>query len=321
MLSELPRIDYLNHPAYGRLFEPDPVAGAEALRTLEPLIEEMSAVEAVRVGRFGYDYGAVNRQGEELAAEGVTQLRLPDELMDPVHAAAQPVVQSIQARTAATRAAGKPIRFKTVEQMLSQDVHGELWGAVDRFLQDLGIYDTVAAFFRARSARINGLALFVNPPNQQWASRLFRDVNLDAPPTAGFHIDSNGKCYIKGILHLNDVGPEQGPTGVVVKSHLWGQGSRDRIIRRAFDRSPLLARSAEMRRAFISLPEELQVKAEFGGDMTPGAPETEALVAEELRAVGPRGLLTLFDPDAVHRGGNVREGERHALQLVLTAQY
>ena len=321
MVSELPRIDYLSHPAYGGLFQPDPAAGAEALRALEPLIAEMTEVEAVRVGRFGYDYGAVNDQGEELAERGVTQLQLPDELMDPVHAAASPVIHSIQARIAEARGANQPIRFKTVEQKLSQEDHGELWTTVDRFLRELQIYDTVAAFFRAKSARINGLALFVNPPAQQWATRLFRDVKMEAPPTAGFHIDSNGKCYLKGILHLNDVGPEQGPTGVVARSHLWGQGSRDRVIRRAFDRSPLLARSAEMRRAFISLPRELQVKAEFGGDMDPASPDAALLIAEELRAVGPKGLLTLFDPDAVHRGGNVRSGERHALQLVLTAQY
>ena len=321
VVSELPRIDYLSHPAYGGLFAPDPVAGAEALRVLEPLIEEMTAIEAQRVGRFGYDYGAVSPQGEELAERGVTQLRLPDELMDPVHTAARPAIEGVQARIAETRGAGRPVRFKTVEQVLPQEAHGDLFAAVDRFLVELKIYDTVTAFFRAKSARINSLALFVNPPSQEWANRLFKDVKIAAPPTAGFHIDSNGKCYIKGILHLSDVGPDQGPTGVVVGSHLWGQGSRDRVIRRAFDRSPLLTRAADMRRAFISLPEELQVKAEFGGDMAPDSAEAAMLVQRELQAVGPRGMLTLFDPDAVHRGGNVRSGERHALQLVLTAQY
>ena len=321
MSGELPSIDYLSHPAYGGLFAPDPAAGAQALEILQPLIEEMAAVEAQRASRFGYDYGVAGRQGEELSVRGVTQVQLPAELMNPVHAAAQPVIASIQTRIAETRAAGKAIRFKTVEQMLTPEAHADLWRAVDGFLRQLGIYDTVAAFYRAKSARINGLALFVNPPSQEWANRLFKDVKLDTPPTAGFHIDSNGKCYIKGILHLNDVGPEQGPTGVVPESHLWGQGSYDRIRRRAFDRSPLLARSAEARRAFISLPPELQVKAEFGGDMSPASPEAQALLADELRAVGPRGLLTLFDPEAVHRGGNVSAGERHALQLVLTAQY
>ncbi len=55
--------------------------------------------------------------------------------------------------------------------------------------------------------------------------------------------------------------------------------------------------------------------------MAPDSPDARMLVDQELRAVGPRGMLTLFDPDTIHRGGNVRSGERHALQLVLTAQY
>jgi|WetSurMetagenome_2_1015567.scaffolds.fasta_scaffold91501_2 hypothetical protein len=321
MISALPRIDYRSHPAYGGMFAPEPAMRDQALAILEPLVAEMAEVEAQRVGRFGYNYGSVNRQGEELAERGVTQLQLPDELMDPVHAGARPVIQTVQARIGQTRGAGKSIRFKTVEEKLSPDAHAELWRAVDEFLKEMAIYDTVTAFYGAKSARINSLALFVNPPSQDWASTLFRDLDITPPPTAGFHIDSNGKCYIKGILHLSAVGPEQGPTGVVPGSHLWGRGSQDRIYRRAFDRSPMLARSADARRLFVSLPEEMQVKAEFGGDMDGGSPEAEALVASEVRAIGPKGFLSLFDPETVHRGGNVRSGERHALQLVLTAQY
>lgn len=321
MISELPRIDYRRHPAYGGMFEPDAALRDKALAILQPLIDEMTEVEAIKAGRFGYDYGVVNRQGEELAERGLTQLQLPDELMDPVSRHAQPVIRAVQARISQARAANKPIRFKTVEEKLSPEVHGGLWKAVDRFLKDMAVYDTVTAYYGAKSARINGMALFVNPASQDWASTLFRDLDIAPPRTAGFHIDSNGKCYIKGILHLSDVGPEQGPTGVAPGSHLWGRGSRDRIFRRAFDRSPLLARNADARQLFISLPEEMQVKAEFGGDMADGAPEAVDLLGREVRAVGPRGFLTLFDPETVHRGGNVRSGERHALQLVLTAQY
>jgi hypothetical protein len=321
MSPELPKIDYRHHPAYGGMFEPDPSLRDRAIGMLKPLVDEMTRVESDRVGRFGYNYGWVNRQGEELAARGVTQLQLPPEMIDPVHANAQPLIADIKQRIADARGAGKPIRFKTVEQVLDKEAHGGLWASIDRFLREMAIYDTVTAFFGAKSARINGLALFCNPPGQEWATRLFRDLDLKAPPTAGFHIDSNGKCYIKGILHLNDVGTEQGPTGVVPGSHLWARGSQDRIYRRAFDRSPMLARSADTRRLFVSLPEEMQVKAEFGGDMLDGAPAAQTLLAQEQKAVGPKGFLTLFDPEAVHRGGNVSAGERHAVQLVLTAQY
>src|SRR3569833_733358 len=103
MTGELQRIDYLSHPAYGGLLQPDTEAGARARAVLEPLIEEMTQLEAQRVDSFGYDYGAVNRQGEELAELGVTQVQLPDALMDPVRAAALPVIQSVQARIAETR--------------------------------------------------------------------------------------------------------------------------------------------------------------------------------------------------------------------------
>lgn len=321
MTADLPRIDYRSHPAYGGMFEPDPALRDKALGVLQPLVAEMSEVEAQRVGRFGYNYGRVNSQGEDLAERGLTRLQVPDELMDPVRVHAQPMIQAIQERIARTREAGKPIRFKTVEEPLSAETHPEFWRAVDKFLKEMAIYDTVTAFYGAKSARINGMALFVNPPSQEWANKVFRDLDIKAPPTAGFHIDSNGKCYIKGILHLNDVGDEQGPTGVVPGSHLWSRGSQERIYRRAFDRSTLLARSADARRMFISLPEEMQVKAEFGGDMAADSPETETLLKSEVRAIGPSGFLSLFDPETVHRGGNVRSGERHALQLVLTAQY
>ncbi len=321
MSLELPRIDYRGHPAYGGMFEPDPALRGRAIDLLQPLVDEMAKVESDRAARFGYRYGYAEDKGRELAEQGMTQFQLPGELIDKLHKRARPMVEVVQARVREAKAKGAPIRFKTVEERLEPEANGAIYKAADAFLREMEIYDLVARFFAARSSRINSLALFVNPSDQDWAARPFRDVDLPTPPTAGFHVDSNGKCYVKGILHLGDVGPDQGATGVVPGSHLWGQGGMDRIYRRAFDRSRLLARAAEERRLFVSLPEEMQVKAEFGGDMLPESPEAEDLLAREVRAVGPRGLLTLFDPEAIHRGGQVREGERQVMQIVLTAQY
>jgi hypothetical protein len=321
MSPALPEIDYSSHPAYGAMFAPDPAKGEAALGLLKPLIEEMEAVEADRNKKFGYRYGHNNALGQEIATRGVSVVQLSDQQMAKLMKHARPVIQSIQDRIAEARDAGRSIRFKTVEQPLPMEGYGSIWKAVTAFLNDLDAFRTTADFFGAQSARINSLALFVNPAGQDWASRPFRDVDIETPPTAGFHIDSNGKCYLKGILYLNEVGPEQGPTGVVPESHLWAEGTQDRIFRRAFDRSRLLARSAEERHMFISLPRELQVKAEFGGDMLPGSPESDALLARELVATGPAGTLSLFYPETIHRGGNVRSGERHALQITLTAQF
>ena len=321
MSTDLPLIDYGSHPAYGGMFQPDDELADAALRILQPIVEEMTRVEQDRLQKFGYRYGCRGEAGEDLVRRGISHLHLPDKLIDRVHADALPVIRMMQQRIAAARAAGRPIRFKTVEHILKPDVETELWGSIDHFLREMEIYQTVAAFFDAPSARINSLAVFVNPPAQDWANEVFRDLDAGTPPTAGFHIDSNGKCYLKGILYLEDVGPEQGPFGIVPESHLWSQGQMDRIYRRAFDRSSLLSRMSEERRMFISLPREMQVKAEFGGDMLPGSPEAEALLSAELSNTGPRGQLNLFYPEAIHRGGNVRSGERHALQITLTAQY
>jgi hypothetical protein len=83
----------------------------------------------------------------------------------------------------------------------------------------------------------------------------------------------------------------------------------------------LLGRSLLERQQFISLPKDLQVKAEFGGDLTPASPEGQALMQREFVSVGERGHYTVFNPEAVHRGGAVRSGERLALQITLGARW
>ncbi len=197
----------------------------------------------------------------------------------------------------------------------------ELWAAVQDAIREAGMLDLTAAYFGAERAGLRSVGVLVNQPDQDWANRLYRDVELETPPTAGFHIDSNGKCFVKAVLYLNDVGPDQGPFGLVPGSHRWSEGAQERIYRRAFDKSGLVVRSAKKRRMFISLPREMQVKAEFGGDMLAGSPEADALLEQEFVATGPRGQLNLFDPEAIHRGGNVRRGERHVLLITCGAAW
>ena len=83
----------------------------------------------------------------------------------------------------------------------------------------------------------------------------------------------------------------------------------------------LVSRAANKRQAFLSLPPELQVKAEFGGDMMPDDPDTRRLLAQERVMTGPRGQLNLFDPEAIHRGGHASGGERHVFLLSVAARF
>ena len=313
----LPRIDYAAHPAYGGMFEPHPDLGRRALDVLEPLIEEARAIEADKLARFGYRHGFSESVGEALVRDGFAALQLSGTGIDRIERAAQPVAESIARRLQETRAAGERIQYKTAHQGVTPEGQPELWAAAVQAMRDCGALEVTAAYFGTAAAKVRSAGVLVNQPDQDWAVRLYRDIELEAPQTAGFHIDSNGKCFVKVVLYLSDVGPEQGPFGMVRGSHRWAEGSEDRIFRRAFDKSDLVIRSAKKRRMFLSLPQDMRVKAEFGGDMSPGSPEAEALLAQEVVALGPKGQVNLFDPEGVHRGGNVRSGERRVMLITM----
>jgi hypothetical protein len=318
-MTSLPNIDYAAHPAYGGMLAPDPALGEQALQVLEPLIQEMTRVEAERIEKFGYRYGHSTDAERRLVEDSFVCGVLPAAEMDRIAGAAQPYVDALKARLEGPVAEGGSIGFKMVNTVLDPEKDAALWTSVDDALREAGLLEMVRVFHGAVWSKLNSLAIFVNPPN--WTGPAFRDESAETPPTAGMHIDSNGKSYLKMILYLNEVGPEQGPTCVVPGSHAWDSGSVDRIRRRAYDRSRLLGRKRKDRQQFISLPRELQVKAEFGADLLADSPEARALLASEFVSVGGRGHYTVFNPEAVHRGGAVRSGERLALQITLGARW
>jgi hypothetical protein len=313
--KQLPKIDYGAHPLYGGTFEPHSNLGEKTRLALAPLIEEATEAERWRAERFGYRYSWRDELTRELAEQGVARRQLAGPAIDAICAAAQPTVELVQARLCATRAAGEPLKYRTALEPVGPDLQSGLWEVVGRTLAEFGLYEATATVFGAPSAKLRSLSVLVNHPDQDWATRIWRGAEFEAPPTAGFHIDSDCKCFTKIVLYLTDVGAEQGPFGMVPGSHRWGEGSRDRIFRCAFDRSHMVVRSAKWRHHFVSLPPEMQTKAEFGGDMLPDSPESQALLEAEQVMTGPRGQLNLFNPDSIHRGGNVKTGKRHVLLI------
>jgi hypothetical protein len=318
--QRLPRIDYAAHPAYGGMFKPEKRLAAEARARLAPIIEDVERAERERAAVFGYRYGTPTDVTRELAADGCSVRRLDPELLEPLHQAARPLIETIRAQLAGLRAAGEPISFKATQELVAPDRHPELWKLAGQTMRKAGVVQCSTDYFGSGDAKLKAAAVMVNQPGQAWCNDIFRDGAAETPPTVGFHIDSSGYCTLKVVLYLNDVGPDQGPFGVIPTSHLWEQGGLDRVRRRAFDRSPLVSRSPGQRKAFLSLPPELQVKAEFGGDMPAGAPETNAFLARERVMTGPRGQLNLFDPEVIHRGGHARQGERHVFLLSVAAR-
>lgn len=314
-MSVLPRIDYASHPLYGGMLEADPGYRQRALDSLKPHLEEAEENERRRQQLFGYRHGHKEAIGEALVRDGFAPIQLPSASVDRIDETTRPITAMIRTRLEETRGRGEPIKYKTAHEALNPKDHAEVWDSLAGAVRDAGVLEISAAYFGAPAAKVCSAGLLVNQPDQDWANRLYRDVEVPTPPTAGFHIDSNGKCFVKLVLYLSDVGREQGPFGLIPGSHRWEEGGRGRIFRRAFDKSDMVVRSPKKRRMFISLPPEMQVKAEFGGDMIAGSAESEALLRNEVVAVGPRGQLNLFDPEAIHRGGNVRSGERRAVLI------
>ena len=317
----LPRIDYVAHPAYGGMFRPTRKRGLAAAAQLQPFIEEVEKGERERVAQFGYRHGGGMGLSRKIGAHGFCVRQMEPALFEPLHLAAMPVVADIRERMAVLRADGQLINFKATQEYVGPDRHGELWSIAAAAVERTGVTAASADYFGAAAAKLKSAAVMVNPPDQDWCTRLFSDLELETPPTVGMHIDSPTYCTLKIVLYLDDVGPDQGPFGVIPTSHLWDQGGIDRIRRRAFDRSPLVSRALSARHKFTSLPPELQVKAEFGGDLLVGAPETDALLAAERVMTGPRGQMNIFDPEAIHRGGHARAGERLVMLLSIAARW
>ena len=317
----LPRIDYAAHPAYGGMFRPTRKRGLAVAARLQPYFDEVEQSERERSEQYGYQRGSATGIGREIGAQGFCVRQMESELFEPLYRAAMPVVALIRERIAALRAAGQLINFKSTQDVIGPGQHGELWSLASETVKRAGVVAASTDYFGAGAAKLKAAAVMVNQPGQAWCANLFADLELETPPTVGMHIDSSSYCTLKTVLYLDDVGPDQGPFGLIPTSHLWDQGGIDRIRRRAFDRSPMVSRALGERCNFTSLPPELQVKAEFGGDLLAGAPETTVLLAAERVMTGPRGQMNLFDPEAIHRGGHARVGERLVMLLSVAARW
>ncbi len=313
----LPTIDYSRHPAYD--LEPDPELGRRARAMLDPLIEEMTRRERFRSEHFGYRFGYADEEGERLVREGQLHFQLSDRARDALLDAAQPAMDATYRRMASIRAEGHEPFFSHRFEHIDKDQDPAMWTAVHRALKEVRAYDLTRAYFNASGVKVRNVATLVSPPGDH---EVVVGVGQDGPsPAVGFHVDSSGRTVLKIVLYLSDVGPGDGPFGLSPGSHRWNAGAPDRIVRRAFDKSDMTARSPREQRMFMSLPQEMQVKAGFGSDMLAEWPQTRALVDSESITLGGPGRLVLFDPEAMHRGGMSTTGERRAVLISLQGCY
>jgi hypothetical protein len=317
--GSIPHIDYANHPAYGLMFEPDAALAVQAQAELGPLIEQSARDQATRDARMAARTGPRGAISQSLHDDAFAKLQAEGQTFETLAGALKSKVERVRGRVRAAREADEPITFKLSQELLDRTADEPAWAAANALLRELGILDAAVDYFGADGCKLKAAAVMVNWPGQSWTCNLFRDVEVETPATAGFHIDSDAACLIKTVVYLDDVGIEQGPFSVVPGSNHWDRTGPARARRRGYDKSSIMSRNPSKRRMFLSLPPELRVKAEFGGDMLPDAPETKALLEAETRMTGPRGQVNIFDPEAIHRGGQVESGERVVLLASIAA--
>ncbi len=312
-VGSFPLIDYESHPAYGGMFEADPGRAAAAIARLDPVAAASRKSQAERLRRLEQRGDPGAELSREMASEGFAILEAQPAEFETFAAGCAPMVEMVQARIDAARAAKQAVTREVAKLWLTREEHAPLFAAATRLLTAAGAMEAVKGYYGADSAKVRNLTIAVARPGQSWSTRLFKDVELETPATTGFHIDTDPACVLKTVIYLSDVGPEQGAFGCIPQSHLWDQDSPNRARARASHKNRLTLMDRDSRHTFASLPKAYQLKASFGGDMLEGSPDSLALLASEQRSLGPRGRMTLFDPETIHRGGHVDTGERIAV--------
>jgi hypothetical protein len=77
--------------------------------------------------------------------------------------------------------------------------------------------------------------------------------------------------------------------------------------------------SENFRRHFMCIPEPLRFNSHVGWDLMPDSGLESWLAEREHKMVGPAGTAIVFDgARLLHRGGLMQQGERIALQVILS---
>lgn len=156
----------------------------------------------------------------------------------------------------------------------------------------------------------------INTPETDFWTGQFTDVGEPDPACNYCHVDT-AWGITKMIVYLGEVGDGNGPFSYVRGSHRARDGFWGRLVRKANDYAGLSSTRAPMRRLFAALPRVLQRKAAFGPDVRDDHPMAGDLLRAEWRVTSDHGHGILFDPDGVHRGGMVREGQRRVIGVLL----
>ena len=242
-----------------------------------------------------------------LREDGIATARIAEQAMHALRARVSgPLEQLLR-----DRATGAATSFKGNQKVFTRKEHGELYGFVDELLVESGLMEAASAYL-GRRVHTTRLLLQVNDRRDQYLYQSFPDASLRNSRTNYMHIDRAYGC-LKCVVYLSVVDKRSGPFSYVLGSNRLDLGAMGGIVRRAVDRSGLAGCDRETRRLFMALPALLRKKAEFGSDLLDGSEASERLLGAEFNFTSEFGNVAIFDNLGIHRGGLVKEGQRHTM--------
>ena len=193
-----------------------------------------------------------------------------------------------------------------------------------------GILDDVSNYI-GKDYFVSGVALELSVPKSTWWKK--KETTKNIPKTLYAHVDES-LIYPKSICYLSDVNMSNGPTSIFpnIYSDLKLNFLQD-IIGRVIDQvgsksnselNKLYNNNVEQKfqceifkSHFLKLPLDLRFYSHFGWYVEPESELENIMVENEIKILGNKGKLVVFDGAKVlHRGGLIENGNRLALQVV-----
>ena len=314
----IPRADYANHPAYGKLFgRPSLFLRARALKRFLPqffrqikrtIAENRRPVDSIKLTAED------NRRFPLLATlvrDGITALKLNDQEITRIRQDAEPHIQDLLKHKYSIPVGKR--QFKDKVHAISKKECPEFFNAITEILGGHQVIETLS-HYRGFALAINNIFVHMSDPEDiDWRNK-FSDINLPDPKSVYMHFDSKIR-RMKCLLYLTAVSADNGPFCHIQGSNRIKTGFLEYVTRKANDKSGLDGWDPETRRLFFALPKFFQHKSEFGNDLSDSDPETQKMLSLEKQFTTSDGNLLLFDTDSLHRGGMIKEGRRIMLQI------
>lgn len=305
-LKQLPRIDYANHPAYGKTFKPN--FGSQITALLKVLPHYLKHLSSPRSGGPRGTLTVNNFDPQclgPLVRNGSVLLLVEERELERFTRGAREYVEEL--RKQANNQKGVFERKVT----LSEDEH-----LVDEFTEMLKRKNILLAAkrylgFDADFPRSVTIKLKTGDAEH------FADVNEKNSRFAGYQTDIPTTPTLKCKLYLNDVTTENGAFQYIKGSHKVNYSAADYAAIKATKDAGLAKTDPKSRALFAALPKAFQLKEQYGIDMLDSSEHAAEFIENERTMESATGKLMIYDGHGLHRDGPVNSGELVTIEVDL----